>query len=94
MISRFVWEEAGVLKLAFDSSSSNHRYSCIKNLITKILDPIVNNYFRNFAQDYNALDIPEKWRELQRDARDYITSELDAYGVGLVHLLINNIYYQ
>ncbi|NEP24971.1 SPFH domain-containing protein [Moorena sp. SIO3I6] len=63
----------------------------IRNLVTRVLEPMVGNYFRNSAQDYKAIDFHDKRSERQKEAVAYITPELDEYGVRAIGTFINEI---
>lgn len=63
----------------------------IRNLVTRVLEPMIGNYFRNSAQYYKALDFHEWRSERQREAEDHIKSALNAYGVQAIGTFINEI---
>lgn len=67
------------------------KFSTIKNLVTRVLEPMIGNYFRNSAQDYNVLDFHEKRSERQLDAQEHITEALEVYGVQAKGTFINKI---
>ena len=71
--------------------SNGGKYPSIRNLITKVLEPMISNHFRNSAQDYNALDFHELRSERQREAIEHIRTALNAYGVQAVDTFINEI---
>ena len=83
-----VEEQAGVLS---PLSKDAVKYSSIKNLVNRVLEPMVGNYFRNSAQDYNALDFLQQRDQIQERATEYIKSALNAYGVEAVGTFINEI---
>ncbi|MDB9456202.1 SPFH domain-containing protein [Dolichospermum circinale] len=63
----------------------------IKNLVTKVLGPLVDSHFQVSAQGYDALDFFDKRGEIQRNAADYITDALNSYGVQSIQTLMTNI---
>lgn len=67
------------------------KYSSIQNLVTRVLEPMIGNYFRNSAQDYDALDFLERRNEIQEEATVHIKNALDAYGVQAVGTFINEV---
>lgn len=67
------------------------RYSSIRSLITKVLEPTIGNYFRNSAQDATALDFHAQRIDRQVDAIRSIDKALEAHGVQAVDTLINEI---
>ncbi|HYX13364.1 MAG TPA: SPFH domain-containing protein [Nostoc sp.] len=67
------------------------KFRSIKNLVTRVLESMIDNYFRNSAQDYEALDFHANRSDRQREAIDHIKSALTAYGVQAVGTFINEI---
>jgi uncharacterized membrane protein YqiK len=67
------------------------KFRSIKNLVTRVLESMIDNYFRNSAQYYEALDFHANRSDRQRDAIDHIKSALSAYGVQAVGTFINEI---
>lgn len=67
------------------------KYSSIQNLVVRVLEPMVGNYFRNAAQDYDALDFVKKRDEIQEGATNYIKAALNGYGVEAVGTFINEV---
>ena len=67
------------------------KYSSIQNLVTRVLEPMIGNYFRNSAQDYEALDFLERRNEIQEAATEYIKVALNTYGVQAVGTFINEV---
>ena len=67
------------------------KYSSIQNLVTRVLEPMIGNYFRNSAQDYDALDFLEQRNEIQEAATEHIKAALNAYGVQAVGTFINEV---
>ncbi|MEO1673709.1 MAG: SPFH domain-containing protein, partial [Cyanobacteria bacterium J06631_2] len=67
------------------------KYSSVQNLVTRVLEPMIGNYFRNSAQDYDALDFLEQRNEIQEAATEHIKAALNAYGVQAVGTFINEV---
>jgi uncharacterized membrane protein YqiK len=65
--------------------------TAIKNLVTRVLGPMIDSYFRNSAQGYEALDFLENRIEIQRGAEEHIKAALNAYGVQAISTLIKEI---
>ncbi|NEO34977.1 MAG: DUF4407 domain-containing protein [Moorea sp. SIOASIH] len=83
-----VEEQGGVLSCL---SNGAVKYSSIKNLVNRVLEPMVDNYFRNSAQEYNVLDFLQQRDQIQERATEHIKSALNAYGVEAVGTFINEI---
>ncbi|MBW4504025.1 MAG: hypothetical protein KME57_31825 [Scytonema hyalinum WJT4-NPBG1] len=71
-----------------DDNSAN---GSIKALILRVLQPAVENHFRNSAKDSRALDFHERRSDQQRQANDYIKSALNVYGVEAGDTLIGEV---
>lgn len=67
------------------------RFGTLKNLISQVLEPTIGNYFRNAVQSMQALEFITRRREMQEDARKYITGILLQYNVVGVDTLIGDI---
>ncbi|GEM_PF-2316163 len=67
------------------------KLTSIRNLVTRVLEPMIGNYFRNSAQDEKALDFHDKRSQRQKEAVDFIKPHLDAYGVQAIGTFINEI---
>jgi len=65
--------------------------SAIRNLVSKVLSPIVESYFQVSAQGYNALYFLHDRGQIQRNASDYIKMALESYGVQSIQTLITDI---
>ncbi len=74
-----------------ESDDNPVKYSSIKNLVTRVLEPMVDNYFRNSAQEYDALDFLRQRDEIQEGATEHIKNALNTYGVQSVGTFINEI---
>lgn len=75
----------------YSDSINAIKFRSIKNLVTRVLESMIDNYFRNSAQDYGALDFHANRTDRQREAMDHIKSALSAYGVQAVGTFINEI---
>lgn len=67
------------------------KYSSVQNLVSRVLEPMIGNYFRNSAQDYGVLDFLEQRNEIQEEATEHIKAALNAYGVQAVGTYINEV---
>ena len=74
-----------------DKQSKTAKYSSIRNLVARVLEPMVSAYFRNSAQGYEALDFLEYRADRQLEAADYIKDALADYGVEALGTYINEI---
>ncbi|MGL4759650.1 MAG: SPFH domain-containing protein, partial [Patescibacteria group bacterium] len=79
------------LEVANSFSENGVKYSSLQNLVIRVLEPMVGNYFRNSAQSYDALDFLELRDEIQEGATEHIKAALSAYGVQAVGTYINEI---
>ena len=68
------------------------KYPSIKNLIVKVLQPIVTNEFLNAAKDFNALDFHERRSEIQLHVTVTIREKLREQGIEAEETLINEIH--
>ena len=73
------------------TSDRGVKYSSIQNLVSRVLEPMVGNYFRNAAQDFDALDFLQQRDQIQEGATEHIKNALEAYGVQAVGTFINEI---
>jgi hypothetical protein len=93
MISRVVSEGVAASALRTELQDvSIRKFSSIRNLVTRVLQPMVGNYFRGAAQEHEALNFLKRRREIQVDAIERIQRPLDEYGVQAVNTLINEIH--
>ena len=67
------------------------RFGSMVNLVTRVLEPTIGNYFRNAAQGSDVIDFLRTRRERQDDARKQISSALTDYNVVAVDTLIGDI---
>jgi uncharacterized membrane protein YqiK len=72
-------------------SSDNKKFRSIRDLITRVLEPTVSNYFSNAVQDCEGLDFVDKRSDRQREAKSCIESALKDVGVTAVDTLIGEI---
>lgn len=69
----------------------NQKYTAIRSLVTKVLEPTISSYFRTSAQGANALDFHNERIKRALEAKDYIDHALEAHGVQTVDTMINEI---
>jgi hypothetical protein len=74
-----------------DNSQKVVKSPAIKNLVGKVLGPMIDSYFQVSAQGYDALDFFNKTGEIQSNAADYIREALNSYGVQSIQTLITDI---
>ncbi|MFN6563796.1 MAG: SPFH domain-containing protein [Nostoc sp. ChiSLP01] len=74
-----------------DDSNQKYKNTAIKNLVSRVLGPMIDSFFRNSAQGYEALDFQDNRVEIQRGAEEHIKAALNAYGVQAISTLINEI---
>lgn len=67
------------------------RFGNMSNLVTQVLEPTIGNYFRNSAQDADAIDFLKSRKERQDSARLHIGRVLEQYNVHGVDTLIGDI---
>ena len=77
---------------AFDGNDKKIVKSpAIRNLVGRVLAPLVNSYFQNAAQYFEALDFFSKRSAIQKNAADFIKKALNDYGVQSMQTLITDI---
>jgi uncharacterized membrane protein YqiK len=91
MISRIGVTKTEGVELSADNTYSSTKYSSIRNLVTRVLEPMIGNYFRNSAQDSGVLDFLEDRSNCQKKAAMHIRTALSAYGVQASGTFINEI---
>ncbi|MGJ5674854.1 MAG: SPFH domain-containing protein [Nostochopsis sp.] len=91
MILRVGSQLAEISKLENTNFFQARKNTAIKNLVTRVLGPMIDSYFRNSAQGYEALDFLENRIEIQRGAEEHIKAALNAYGVQAISTLIKEI---
>lgn len=84
-------EKAPTMIYRVGKKDNNSANSSIKALIVKILQPAVENYFRDSAQNSEALDFLDQRNYQARQAHDFIKSALNDYGVEAEKTLIGEI---
>ena len=67
------------------------RFGSVQNLVSQVLEPTIGNYFRNSAQDSDAIDFLNTRKERQDAAKACISKVLDEYNVHAVDTLIGDI---
>ncbi|NCR10631.1 MAG: hypothetical protein GPI95_21120 [Microcystis aeruginosa LG13-11] len=65
--------------------------SAIRNLVSKVLSPLVESHFQDSAQDLKALDFLIQRRTMQNKAQAFIKQALKDYGVQSIQTLITDI---
>lgn len=74
-----------------ETNSNPDKFVSIRNLVNRVLEPMIGNYFRNSAQDYGALDFLENRSQRQTEAIQHIKNALSGYGVQAIGTFINEI---
>ena len=67
------------------------RFGSMNNLVSQVLEPTIGNYFRNSAQDSDAISFLISRQERQKAAKEHISKVLDEYNVHAVDTLIGDI---
>jgi len=67
------------------------RFGNMQNLVTQVLEPLIGNYFRNSAQESDAITFLKSRAERQQEARARISAALKDYNVNGVDTLIGDI---
>lgn len=67
------------------------RFGSMKNLVSQVLEPTIGNYFRNSAQNSDAIDFLVHRSERQKESKEHIKEVLDEYNVDAVDTLIGDI---
>lgn len=67
------------------------RFGSVKNLVSQVLEPTIGNYFRNSAQNSDAIDFLINRSDRQKEAKGHIKIVLDEYAVTAVDTLIGDI---
>ncbi|RAJ08535.1 putative membrane protein YqiK [Chitinophaga skermanii] len=75
----------------FEAPKVIARFGNMSNLVTQVLEPTIGNYFRNSAQDADAIDFLKSRKERQEAARLHIGRVLEQYNVHGVDTLIGDI---
>jgi uncharacterized membrane protein YqiK len=91
MILRLGSQVAETSKLENTNSSQKLKNTVIKNLVTRVLGPMIDSYFRNLAQSYDAVDFLDNRMKIQIEAEESIKAALGAYGVQAIRTLIREI---
>jgi uncharacterized membrane protein YqiK len=66
------------------------RFGTLINLVTQVLEPVIDAWFRNAAQQRLAIEFIENRQSIQDSAADYIRNELAKYDVEGVATLIGD----
>ncbi|MEM9216099.1 MAG: SPFH domain-containing protein [Cyanobacteria bacterium P01_F01_bin.150] len=94
MISRVgspLFEADGHPNSSVSGDSGIPKYKSIKNLVTRVLKPMVENHFRNSVQQYGVLEFLDERSDRQREAALHIKESLIEYGVESVGTYLNEI---
>lgn len=67
------------------------RFGNMNNLVSQVLEPTIGNYFRNSAQDSDAISFLISRKERQDSAKKHISAVLGEYNVHAVDTLIGDI---
>lgn len=67
------------------------RFGSVSNLVSQVLEPTIGNYFRNSAQNSDAIDFLKTRKERQEEAKKHISGVLETYNVFAVDTLIGDI---
>lgn len=68
------------------------RFGSMENLKLQVLEPLVGNYFRNSAQQYDVIDFLGSRQERQESAKATIRATLNEYNINGVDTLIGDIH--
>ncbi|NET73471.1 MAG: VWA domain-containing protein [Sphaerospermopsis sp. SIO1G2] len=90
MISRLFSEKTNV-DLSSDSSSDNEKFTSIRSLIVRVIEPTVKHHFTACAQKSDLIDFKDKLQQIQKDAVDEIKAALDKYGVEAINTSISQL---
>ncbi|WP_424097516.1 SPFH domain-containing protein [Moorena producens] len=91
MISRIVSEGVTVSDLKTGIDSSPQKFSSIRNLVTRVLEPMVRSSFQIAAEGYDLMDFKNGHGERQREVEQQIKQTLSEYGVDAVKTSISEI---
>lgn len=94
MISRVgspLFETDGHPSHSISGTLTAPKYTSIKNLVTRVLKPMVENHFRNSVQQYGALEFLDERSDRQKEAALQISEGLVEYGVRAVGTYLNEI---
>lgn len=89
MVLRVGSHMAETSKSDSSNSSQKKKNNAIKNLVVKVLSPMIDSYFQNAAQDFEALDFLARRAEIQAAAADHIQIALNEAGVQALGTFIN-----
>jgi regulator of protease activity HflC (stomatin/prohibitin superfamily) len=67
------------------------RFGNMNNLVSQVLEPTIGNYFRNSAQNSDAISFLSARETRQNEAKQHISTVLDQYNVHAVDTLIGDI---
>ena len=67
------------------------RFGTMNNLVSQVLEPTIGNYFRNSAQNSDAISFLTSRVDRQNQAKEHISRVLEEYNVHAVDTLIGDI---
>ena len=67
------------------------RFGNMNNLVSQVLEPTIGNYFRNSAQNSDAISFLSARETRQNEAKQHISAVLEQYNVHAVDTLIGDI---
>ncbi len=67
------------------------RFGSMENMVSQVLEPTIDSYFRNSAQTSDALDFVDHRAERQAEAKAHINNILDKHNIVGVDTLIGDI---
>ncbi|MBP9822497.1 MAG: hypothetical protein KBC81_03605 [Candidatus Pacebacteria bacterium] len=67
------------------------RFGSMQALVTQVLEPTIGNYFRNAAQNSDAISFLKERTQRQTEAKTAISKALAEYNVGAIETLIGDI---
>lgn len=67
------------------------RFGSMEALVTQVLEPVIGNYFRNAAQNFDVIDFLKDRSDRQAEAKAAISEALASNDVGGVDTLIGDI---
>jgi uncharacterized membrane protein YqiK len=80
-----------VLEQVSSSGSTTPRYKSIRDLIVRVLEPTIENYFINAVHDCEAEDFYLHRDDQQKEAARYLKEVLTVHGVEAIDTLIGEI---
>jgi uncharacterized membrane protein YqiK len=91
MISQIGSPDDSFLEMVSTSSTSTPKYKSIRDLIVRVLEPTIENYFINAVHDCEAEDFYLHRTDQQKEAANHLKEELKLHGVESIDTLIGEI---